>query len=98
MNERAIYPDALARALMDRAGQPYRPANGTEGDFFDSAFCNHCVHDAGYRAGEPAAVACVIIAKSMAFGVDCVDYPREWQYGDDGQPRCTKFQDKRVKP
>lgn len=94
--ERKIYPDDWARELMDSAGQPYRPGNGDEGEVFDSAWCNHCIHDSKYRDSDDPAPGsgCIIIAQTMSFDKDDPRYPKEWQYRADGQPCCTKFQEK----
>ena len=35
----AIYTDTLARLLVKRAGEKYRPSNGTEGECFFAAWC-----------------------------------------------------------
>jgi hypothetical protein len=32
--------------------EPYRPANGTEGEIFDAEFCDRCTHDAAWRDFE----------------------------------------------
>lgn len=33
---------------------------------------------------------CEILADSMVFDVNDEEYPKEWIYGDDGKPTCTK--------
>ena len=85
-----IYPEGLAERLREQAGEKYRPSNGTEGSLFQEAFCDHCKREAGYRAG--AGDGCPILAATMAFDVDDDNYPAEWQYGEDGQPKCTAFE------
>jgi len=63
----------------------YRPSNGTEGEIFMTSFCDQCIHDNGETK------LCHIIGRTMALDIDDPGYPCEWQYGDDGQPKCTKF-------
>ncbi|WP_421793526.1 hypothetical protein [Hydrocarboniphaga effusa] len=58
----------------------YRPSNGTEGDFFMSAFCFRCSHFG----------SCSIHLLAMAEEVDSPAYPEEWTF-DHGHPTCTAF-------
>lgn len=78
-----IYPPDFAAMLVARAGEKYRPSNGTEGGIFTSATCDQC-----YRGKTRS---CVILAATFAFDVEDDEYPTEWQYGLDGQPTCTAF-------
>ena len=71
----------------ERAGQKYRPSNGTEGDMFMESFCDRCQHD-DLENDMP----CQIIAKTFYLDVDDEDYPEEWQYAAGGQPTCTKYE------
>lgn len=74
--------------------KPYRPSTGTEGVCFDIAWCDKCARDAKYRAaGEnaDAELGCPLIANALAFQIDHPQYPKEWVYGDDGNPCCTAF-------
>jgi hypothetical protein len=92
----AIYPDSFAKALMERAGQKYRPSNGTEGECFFDAWCRNCARDRSMREGDEIDECddnerCDIIANTMIYKVDDSEYPTEWQYGKDGQPCCTAF-------
>lgn len=88
MSARAIYPTDAAERLRTQAGKPYRPSNGSEGDYFMAAWCAGCRR----RGGE--ANACRILVMSMGLGITDPEYPREWAYGSDGQPECAAFQDK----
>ena len=63
----------------------YRPSNGTEGDIFMAAWCEHCSLNAN-KLDEP----CPIVGDVMAFSIDDPDYPNEWCYQDE-QPVCTGF-------
>ena len=67
--------------LIPRA-ERYRPANGTEGDLFQSHWCAGCERD---RDGD-----CPILAATMAYDIDDVAYPPEWIVGRDG-PECTAY-------
>lgn len=70
----------------------YRPSNGTEGECFIRGWCAVCRHDRAARdsRGEPGD-GCDILAWTMAVDIDSPKYPKEWRYGDDGQPICTAF-------
>lgn len=87
-DDRLIYPADLATACASRAGQPYRPSNGLEGDLFYEAWCADCVRDAAIRADPVLGTGCAILAATMAHGLDDPGYPKEWRFGADGQPRC----------
>lgn len=81
---KGIYPPAWAAMTKERAGEKYRPSNGTEGDLFFSAYCHRCM----------ARALCPLPALTMAFSPEEDEYPEEWQYGTDGQPTCTAFENK----
>lgn len=85
----------------------YRPSNGTEGEMFESEFCEHCERDRAWREawqtdGDPGNVkGCDILARALAFGIDDPQYPREWVRiamvdPVDGLPinwgKCTAFE------
>lgn len=71
----------------------YRPSNGSEGDCFQAHFCERCIKDRAARAGDYAN-GCDILCRSLFFGINDPDYPREWVQEDDGSnPRCTAFLD-----
>lgn len=95
MNQ-SIYPDDLADMLKARAGQKYRPSNGTEGECFFAGWCCQCQRDKSMREGCDVDDCddnerCDLIANSMAFDIDEEGYPKEWQYDKNGQPCCTAF-------
>ena len=48
MNQ-AIYPETLAEMTKARAGEKYRPSNGTEGDCFFAGWCCKCQRDKAMR-------------------------------------------------
>lgn len=77
----AIYPDDLAARLTP--GARWRPANGTEGDFFYAAWCAGCAGDVG---GD-----CVVLLFMMACDVDDPSYPPEMRIDGRGQPSCAAF-------
>ena len=76
-----LFTSDHAEMLKVRAGQPYRPSNGMEGELFDGLWCQGCVN------GEE----CPIFSRSYFHEIGHPDYPPELQYGCDGQPICTKF-------
>ena len=93
MNQ-AIYPADFATMLVKRAGEKYRPSNGTEGQLFLDAFCRRCQRDAAMRTGVGSPSdeqRCEIIGLTMIHDTDEPEYPTAWQYGKDGQPCCTQF-------
>lgn len=92
----AIYPASFAEITKAHAGEKYRPSNGTEGEIFMQAWCAECQRDKSMREGAPLEECddnerCDIIADTFAYAVDHPKYPAAWQYGADGQPRCTAF-------
>lgn len=66
--------------------RPYRPSNGTEGDFFISNWCDNCKHDS-----EEA--PCEVRGRTYWYSIGDPEYPVEWIVDDDGisNPRCTAF-------
>lgn len=81
-----ISADSTAERMKSRAGEPWRPSNGFEGDYFSECVCAHC---SLCPDGEPG---CEIQLRALFCDIGDDDYPTEWQYGPDGQPRCTAFQ------
>ena len=60
--------------------KPYRPSNGTEGDFFIESQCGNCTKRKG----------CRIVRLTMMHHEDDPNYPKEWvSYEDGNNPRCT---------
>lgn len=72
--------------------EPYRPANGMEGAWFDDIFCSNCGRDRKFRETWEAEDGCPILASVMALSIDHPDYPKEWIYKADG-PHCTAFEE-----
>lgn len=94
--KRTIFPIRLAESLKASAGQKYQPSNGTEGEFFFSAWCAHCARDKSMSDGKDIDACeddetCEIIGATMCFNVEDQEYPKEWVYGLDGQPMCSAF-------
>ena len=69
-----------------RAVQKYQPSNDTEGGCFMIKFCDNCMYE-----NEDENFGCDILFASMCYDIGDSEYPEEWQYGEDGQPLCTKF-------
>lgn len=91
-----IYPESWAAMCVDRAGAKYRPGNGVEGGCFIESWCGNCERDHGMLKGLPLEKCddnhvCDIIARTYELDINDPDYPTEWQYGADGQPRCHAF-------
>lgn len=70
----------------------YQPSNGTEGEAFIDHWCGRCARD-NFNPGTGQG-GCPILAYSLALDLSDPEYPAQWQYGDDGQPKCTAFEDK----
>lgn len=83
-----FFPKDLAEMCKDNAGRSYCPSNGTEGDIFQEIYCDKCAKQ--YH--------CKIIFRSQIYRQEDPLYPKEFVIGEDGQPTCTKFRDKSVKP
>lgn len=93
-----ILPEQWAALNQVVAGSKYRPSNGAEGEIFMSAWCCECARDLAMSEGMPLEECddnqkCEILGRSF-LKLDDPDYPTEWQYGPDGQPRCTAFVEK----
>lgn len=60
--------------------KPYRPSNGTEGDFFIKSQCEKCLKQE----------RCKIVGLTMVYPASDPGYPKEWVSDEDGNnPRCT---------
>jgi hypothetical protein len=66
------------------AGTPFRPSNGTEGELFRDKYCSLCEKD---QVPE----GCKIQLRTMAFGIDEPEYPKEWVHNSEGYAICTAF-------
>jgi hypothetical protein len=91
----SIYPANWAEMNKEHVGQKYRPSNGAEGEIFLDAWCSGCARDLAMSQGMPIEECddnqkCDILGRSF-LSIDDPAYPTEWQYGADGQPRCTAF-------
>ena len=82
--------------MGDLAGKPYRPANGTEGEYFMERFCYRCKRDQKFQETQDGEDGCPIILASMAYDVDDPKYPEEWvtteEYPLGGAGKCTAFE------
>lgn len=75
---------------MHKDGEPYRPANRTDADDFERAWCAHCLGCGGAEEienelGEVFEVKCVLLEMAL-----CDIQPPEWQYRGN-RPICTAF-------
>lgn len=77
--------------MSDRCGKPYRPSNGTEGDWFLSKFCLHCIHGKYEHTGDVIDNPCEIITASFFSEIGTSTYPPEWVYDDNEEPTCTAW-------
>ena len=68
--------------------KPYKPSNGTEGEYFMSEHCYQCIHDNPDPDKNPK---CELLLASMCFDMNEKGYPKEWCYNEEGRPTCTKF-------
>jgi hypothetical protein len=91
-----IYPDDFAEVMKKHAGQKYQPSNGTEGECFFEGWCCRCARDKSMSEGKDYDSCsddeiCEIIGATMRHSPEDEEYPKEWIYGEDGQPKCTAF-------
>lgn len=86
----ATQREAIELYYKELAGKPFRPSSGTEGDVFQSLYCNRCAKD---WISAPGSVAnyCGLVADSMRFEVDDPQYPAAWVHNADGSPCCMEF-------
>ena len=83
-------PDVEGFAIMtvkSETTRPYRPSNGTEGNFFYENWCARCQRESHGRQ-------CNIFTRTLALDIGEKGYPKEWVRdisGWPGDPRCTAF-------
>ena len=75
---------------MKPAIESYQPHCGTEGADFISAWCDKCRFET-WNPETDKGRKCSILSNTMLYSITDSKYPREWIYGDDGYPICTKF-------
>lgn len=63
--------------------KPYRPSNGTDGDWFQDDWCSKCHFEHGKKQ-------CKTLNLTMFFDTNDKEYPKEWVYKD-GNPVCLKY-------
>jgi hypothetical protein len=81
-----ILPESICAAA---AGKPYRPSNGTEGEYFEAQFCDRCKK---MRKSPEASTQCGIYLRVSAYDIKDKKYPKQWRYAPDGSgPECTSF-------
>lgn len=91
MSRQMFHPDDAATFFKKNAGQPYQPSNGHEGEIFYATWCADCVHEAEMRADPDCGKGCRVLAFSICSNPGNPEYPKELIWGDDGQPKCTRF-------
>ena len=69
-------------------GKPYRPSNGTEGDYFIDEFCMNCINCNPDPDGEKQ---CDILRDTFVFDISDEGYPKQWVYDDNEKPSCTDW-------
>ena len=62
------------------AGEPYKPANDSEGSFFTQELCERCEHGPCHR-----------LVFAHVFRPGDPYFPAEWVHNADGDPVCTAF-------
>lgn len=83
--QRDLFVAEHAARTAERAGQKYRPSNGTEGGLFMERYCHQCRRDSEERP-------CEILTRAVWADIDDPEYPAEWQYSDSRQPMCTALE------
>jgi hypothetical protein len=79
--------------IIDMRGKLYQPSNGTEGGGFLEHYCTNCFYDEFSRTGNENDRICDIISRAMCFDLSDPGYPKEWIFGENNRPTCTKFRD-----
>lgn len=70
----------------------WRPANGCEGDDFESRMCMGCACDENTENPfDDEAKGCPILAAMFAFDIGQPEYPTQIVQGPDGIGHCTAF-------
>lgn len=69
----------------------YRPSNGTEGEMFLSAFCEHCIHERFLNTQKDGDKKCGILDKMILLDTDHKNYPEELTYDSSGFAVCTAY-------
>lgn len=85
--KRAVYAGDWSKS----AGRPYRPSNGTEGEIFESMWCDHCERDRAFREDMTKADGCPILADVQIMEVGDPEYPKQWRRDENGVPECSGF-------
>jgi hypothetical protein len=65
-------------------GSPYRPSNGSEGDYFQENHCSTCHHNDDDNG-------CPIFNGSLMRDIGEPGYPSQWVHGEDGWGKCLAF-------
>lgn len=71
--------------------KPYRPSNGTEGEWFIESHCHNCIRGKYEHTGDIKDNPCDIITRSWCCELNDPLYPREWIYDEKGEPTCTAW-------
>lgn len=79
-----------------KAGEKFRPSNGTELALFTCSWCENCGKDLLVNGEKDVddckpGDLCKILTAATLHAEDDPRYPQEWQYGEDGQPMCAAY-------
>ena len=93
MNSRAIFPDSLAQFCAARAGENTGRTTASKESFSSTpGAATACeLRTPGWNLSNFDASACLIVGATFAYTIEDAQYPKEWQYAQDGQPCCTAF-------
>lgn len=76
----------------EQAGEIFMPSNGTEGDCFNSAFCDRCIHEKWTHTQNHADKKCDILNRAIIYWyTNDPNYPNQWRYNAEGWPICTEW-------
>jgi hypothetical protein len=64
----------------------YRPSNSDEGMWFESKFCQRCIHEKYLHTQQKGDAQCEIFNKAFWEG-----YVDEWIYDENDNPICTAW-------
>ena len=67
----------------------YQPSNKSEGCAFIAANCEKCKNELFVHTQNEDHLKCDILSRTMIFSINDPEYPEEWNYNEDGNPRCS---------
>lgn len=67
----------------------YCPSNGTEGEWFMSRFCEHCINEKFIHTQDFKDKQCKLLNNALLYDKNDKEFPEEWIYNSEGHPICA---------